>query len=403
MTFRKILFWLHLIAGCIAGTIILVMSATGLLLTYERQILARADRGAYQISNPPSSRLSIDDLLTRMEGELTPNSSLVIRSNPSEPVEISLGREGAVYASPYDGRVLGRSDPETRRFFQSITSWHRWLGADGEGRATAKAITGACNLAFLFIVASGIYLWLPKVWSRQHLRPIVWFRSNSSGKARDFNWHNVFGFWTAIPLLIVVASAVPMSYSWGNRLLYQMTGSEIPTFNGPPGEKGGGKGKAGPRKKRGGPPSEQREDRPMEREERRPSLNAPWTRAQQQVAGWKSISLRIPNRPSADVVFTIDTGDGGQPQKRSTLTLDPANAAVRKWETFDSTSPGRQLRSWTRFAHTGEYYGIVGQTIAGVACFAALMLVWTGIALALRRFAAWRTRRSAGIVVAASR
>ena len=43
MSFRKILFWTHLIAGCIAGAVVLTMSVTGVLLTYERQILAKAD------------------------------------------------------------------------------------------------------------------------------------------------------------------------------------------------------------------------------------------------------------------------------------------------------------------------------------------------------------------------
>jgi hypothetical protein len=38
-----------------------------------------------------------------------------------------------------------------------------------------------------------------------------------------------------------------------------------------------------------------------------------------------------------------------------------------------------------RFAHTGEQYGVVGQTVAGLASLAACFLVYTGIALAWRR------------------
>ena len=46
------------------------------------------------------------------------------------------------------------------------------------------------------------------------------------------------------------------------------------------------------------------------------------------------------------------------------------------------------------FAHTGEVYGIVGQTAAGVASLGGAVLVYTGIALSLRRFAAWRRRQT---------
>jgi hypothetical protein len=46
-----------------------------------------------------------------------------------------------------------------------------------------------------------------------------------------------------------------------------------------------------------------------------------------------------------------------------------------------------------RFAHTGEVLGIPGQTVAGLVSAGAVVLVWTGIALTLRRFAAWIKRR----------
>ena len=122
-------------------------------------------------------------------------------------------------------------------------------GREGEGRTTAKAITGACNLSFLLLVISGPFLWLPKQWTRQHLAPITWFRRGLSGKARDFNWHNVIGLWCAVPLFFVVLTAVPMSYTWANDLIYRMTGSEIPTA-----ARAGGRGGGGPEGRGAGGP-----------------------------------------------------------------------------------------------------------------------------------------------------
>lgn len=381
MTFRKLLFWLHLIAGAVGGLVVLVMSVTGVLLTYERQILAHFDRGQYQTPVPAdgSARLSADEIVARIR--VPRNSSLIFRAAPGEPVEVSAGRGEGFYVNPWDGRVLGAGDPDMHERFQKLRVWHRWLGTEGEGRATGKAITGACNFLFLFLVASGMYLWLPKIWSSRHLRPIVWFKGGLSAKARDFNWHNVFGIWMALPLLIIVATGLPMSYVWANNLLYTLTGSELPPQAGRgPGGRGGGRdgarevGKASPTAVRSS------------------SLAPLLARVQSDSPGWQSIAVRIPERSAADVVFTVDLGDGGQPQKRKTLTLDAASGSVKKTETFGDGSPGRRLRSWSRFAHTGEYYGIAGQTVAGLASFAGVMLVWTGLALALRRFFAWRAR-----------
>ena len=86
-----------------------------------------------------------------------------------------------------------------------------------------------------------------------------------------------------------------------------------------------------------------------------------------------------------------------QPQARYAMLLNPDTvvppSALCKMVAFADANPGRRLRMWARFVHTGEYYGILGQTVAGLASAGGVMLVWTGISLALRRFAAWKARR----------
>jgi len=42
--FRKIVFWLHLISGVIAGVVIFIMSVTGALLSFEKNITGYAER-----------------------------------------------------------------------------------------------------------------------------------------------------------------------------------------------------------------------------------------------------------------------------------------------------------------------------------------------------------------------
>src|SRR5690606_19630403 len=92
--------------------------------------------------------------------------------------------------------------------------------------------------------------------------------------------------------------------------------------------------------------------------------------------------------------ISVDEGYGGQPQYRTTLTIERKTATIARRETFDDLGPGRRLRSWLRFAHTGEIYGFPGQTIAGLVSAGGAVLVYTGIALALRRWWAWRRRPS---------
>ena len=94
-------------------------------------------------------------------------------------------------------------------------------------------------------------------------------------------------------------------------------------------------------------------------------IEGAWQVAERQVSGWRTISLRIPSSEKAPLAFTIDQGYAGQPQKRITLTLDRQTNSVLKAESFASFDAGRRARTWLRFVHTGEYYGLAGQTIAG--------------------------------------
>ena len=68
MLFRKIVFWLHLVAGLISGIAIGIMCFTGTALAFEKQIVAWSERDARQISAPApgQSRLALDELTRRV-------------------------------------------------------------------------------------------------------------------------------------------------------------------------------------------------------------------------------------------------------------------------------------------------------------------------------------------------
>jgi uncharacterized iron-regulated membrane protein len=383
MRLRKIVFWMHLIAGLIAGSVVLVMSVTGVLLAFERQLTEWADRDLRVIPPVPGApRLSIDALIAGIrtaEPDAAP-SGLTLRSDPAAPVAINLGRERTVFVNPYTGAVLGEGSKQAREFFRSVTNVHRWLGTPEKGRAVGRGITGACNVAFLFLVVSGFYLWWPRKGAKNAGRAIVLPRTRLRGKALYFNWHNATGFWCAPILFFIVLSGVLMSYPWATNLVYRLTGSEPPPS----------------RSAAGRSPGPAKENNFIPRD-----IDRLWTMAEQRVPEWKTISVRFETSPTAPLSFSIEKGYRGRPDLRSQLTLDSKTGEVVRWEPFSSFNLGRQLRTWARFVHTGEAGGPLGQTIAGLAAAGAALLVCTGFALAWRRFRE-RKRRSQPIRVSES-
>ena len=373
--FRDVIFWLHLTAGLLAGVIIFIMCVTGALLAFERQTIEAFESDARWVKVQAGvTRVEPAKVLAKVieaRPEAKP-SAIAIKNEAGAAWEVSLGREGAVFADPYTGKMTGESNKGVRASMSMLRDWHRWVALSGDQRPIGKAITGASNLLFLFLAISGIYIWFPRNLVWKAVKPVIWFRRGQHGKARNFNWHNTIGFWTSLFLIIFTLTATVISYQWASNLLYTLTGNDVPQQQG-----------SGPQGQQQG------QEVPFTVPE---NVNAVWGQSEQQAPAWRSISLRLPVTNNS-AVFTIDEGIYWNIFGRSTLTINTADASVSKWDPYGERNAAAQLRSWFRFTHTGETGGILGQLIGIIACVGGAFLVWTGFSLAFRRFGNFLKRR----------
>jgi uncharacterized iron-regulated membrane protein len=379
---RTIIFWMHLAAGVTAGVVIFIMSVTGALLAFQRQILSVLERNQRWVDVAPGARRLDAGALVHAAAAARPGVqpvSLTLEADPAAAALVAFGQAGNVYVDPYTGAILGVGSAPARAFFRTMTDWHRWLGRNGEGRNSARSITGASNLAFLGLAVTGLFLWWPRQCTAARVRNAMRLDLIARGKARDFNWHTVIGFWCAPVLIILTATGVVISYPWATNLVYRVSGSPSPAASQTPSAPASVPASSASRVA--------------------PAVNVPgnlghlWNRAADQMPGWGSMVMRLPARSGAPVSFTITDAAHWNQFARSQLTLDGKTGDVVRWEPYAATSRGQKVRGWMRFAHTGELGGVFAQAVAGVACVGGAFLVWTGLALALRRVRAWRTAK----------
>jgi uncharacterized iron-regulated membrane protein len=383
---RPVLFWAHLAVGIATGAVVLIMSFTGVLLTYQRQITewsAGSQAGVRPAADAP--RLPLDTLLARARAaapEGARPTALTVRADPNAPVSVGVATRHNVYVNAYTGAVAEAS-PRLREFFLDTERWHRSL-ATGESLrdATGATVTGACNLAFLFLVLSGLVLWWPRQWTWRAFRAVLLFQRRANGRQRDWNWHHVLGIWSAPALAAVVFSGVFISYQWPQRLVQRVTGSPAPAEA----------ERAGPaREGRGGARGEGAASA-------RPAVaSAPldtlWARAAREVPGWYSVQLRLPRPGDGRVTATVSRTSAMRPDQRVQLTFDASGGTIRERQRYEEFDSARKFRSWMRGLHTGEVAGVAGQTIAGLVSAAAVVLVYTGFALTWRRLRTSLSRR----------
>ena len=369
---RKVVFWGHLTAGLVAGVFVLMMSVTGVLLTYESQIVHWATARA--IEAPAGAVALSPEEIVAATGAV-PGQSLVLPREPGGLVELRQGRS-SVALDPYSGTELDGAGDGVAAFFRSVTALHRWLSFSGPTEVGGWLVDAA-NLLFLGLVVSGLYLWLPKTWKWRRVKMnLVFRRGLPNAQARDYNWHHVLGFWALVPLFVIVLTGVIMSYGWANAALFAALGEEVPQGRG----RGAVSQEFAARKLSGAPLG----------------YAALLDAAGVARPDWTTAAIVLPETGAGAVQVTLDGGNGVAPAQRSELVLDRATGEILS-EDAVTGSAGMRARMWARFAHTGQYYGIIGQTVAGLASLAAMVLVWTGMALGLRRLLRMRRLRRAAV------
>lgn len=378
--FRKIIFWSHLVAGVSAGLVILMMSATGVVIAWEYQMIEKADMKMTAAKQTDGSRISLDQAMVIAAAELGRDvSGVTVRNDPAAPYQVTYDRRGGVYIDAYTGEVLGTGSQGVRDFLAPIRSWHRWFNVNGEGRDTARFITGASNVIFLFLLLSGVYIWLPRIFTRAQLKMRILFqKKHMNSQVRDNNWHHVFGFWSLIPLILIVVSATLFSYPSVKGFVGNIAsepGAEPQRGGGGGGMGGGGMGGGGAPVVTVSVPSGATSL----------SLDQLLETTKAKADGWHKISVTPARNESSAVDMKINFSGAIQPTKETTWSVDPYSGEVLKEQGWEQMTRQQKVDQFFRRIHTGEFFGFAGQTLAAIVSLFACFMVYTGFALAWRR------------------
>ena len=385
---RAVVFRLHLSVAVGAGAVVLMLAATGVVLSLEEAVTGLAERRHFVAAEGGLERLAPEVIV---EAAGLAATSLRYSADVRAPVRVYEGRDRYARVDPYAGRVFGQGPGRLERFFEGVHNWHRWFNVSSGSVRRARAVTGAVNVAFLFLLLTGPILWMPRPISRRSLANVAVLRPRARGAWRDLNWHQVVGIWSVLPLAVIAATGVTTSYPGVGDRVYPVVGRVVPV-EAWPGGAGVGAGEEGAGEEVG---AGQDARQPDQGEAPGADLGAALATAEAWAPAWRTIILNVPRPSDREVRVEVQGGRAGQPHRAGVLTVDAATGAARDWESFAADTPGRRAQEFLRHAHTGEYWGLGGQLLAGLFSLAAALMVWTGLSLAIRRARRFvRLRRS---------
>ena len=179
------------------------MSVTGVLLMYEKQIIAWADQREYRAAppSPGAARLPDESPARGSPRDARPAfpPRVTFRADPTRPGSVRVSdAKRRVYVNPYTGEVLGAGIARGVRDFLPRRSRTGIAGSARTAKTapTGRAITGRLQPGVSVPRHAAASISGCRETGRgRSVRAVTWFRGGLAGKARDFNWHNVFGFW----------------------------------------------------------------------------------------------------------------------------------------------------------------------------------------------------------------
>ncbi|BAU90833.1 PepSY-associated TM helix domain-containing protein [Methylorubrum populi] len=381
---RTALFRLHWALGLTAGLVLALMGFTGALMSYEEAITALANRDRTQIGaaqdRPP---LAPSALAARIEAQ-HPGERVAALTLPGDPgrsavVRFARNRAGgerspSVYADPTDGTVLGAVRLEG--FFGTVRALHRWLLLPGEGKGWGRTITGACAVALLIFLGSGLYLRWP---GRHGWR--VWLRPNLArpGRARWWSLHAVAGTWLLPVYAVSALSGLWWSYEWYRAgATWLLTGQVAGQVTGQVTAKA-------PKERSVGPSETRAADRKPS--EGPPAIDAAWTAfTATHIAALATLTLPGPEASAIRIRWYAPDA-----ALRNEASYDARTGAVLDDRRADAASLGQRIADNMLEVHRGRFFGAPAALLFCLAALALPGFFATGLTLyALRRRAGRR-------------
>ena len=383
---KKALRKIHLWLSVPTGIIITLVCFSGAMLVFEKEITEAIKPELYFVKEAKGEPIPMQQLMEKVEETLPDSvsiSGVTVFADSTRTYQVSLSkpRRASIYVNQYTGEVTGRS--ERLPFFNTMFHLHRWLLGSSSG--VGKLITGICTLVLVFILITGILMWLTN-----RNKPLKASLAIHVTKGWGRFWHDLHvagGIYTTIFLLAMALTGLTWSFSWYRTGFYACFGVESSEKGGAHGEGGNshgeGRGSRGEGRYTHGDGRNNHEGKRGEgRGFHRRSPYRHWDDVLNEVAlknpGYQQITLKP---EVAEVV------PEGRLSMRATdkYSYDRRSGEITDVQLYSAGKKDTKVRSGVYMVHTGSWGGIITRILNFLAAFIGATLPLTGYWLWFRR------------------
>ena len=231
---------LHLWLGMASGIVVLILSITGCIYVFSIEITEALRNDAIYVSEVKQATIPVsklwDDTQNKI-GNKTKISSVKISNDPKKTWIFGCykANEGAltyfglidyyqsIYVNPYSGEIMAIYDEEMDFFnIVKFIHWSLLIATD-----LGQQIVGWSTFIFVIMLIIGIILWWPKNKAARKQRFKFQWKSTTQWKRKNYDIHNIFGFYIASIALIIAFTGMVWAFTWFQATVYTLASGTV--------------------------------------------------------------------------------------------------------------------------------------------------------------------------------
>lgn len=239
--FRIINDWLHLWLGLASGIVVFIVSITGCLYAFQKEISRITQPYQFvpvetQPYLPPSRLKHIAELHQFGDKAGKPGKIINAIQYPGKgKAAIATYRDKKtgymmIYLDPYSGSVLKVKALE-KDFFRIILTGHYnlWLP-----RETGQQVVCWGTMIFVVLLITGLVMWWPRNLRKANVNKSFKVKWKASFKRVNYDLHNVLGFYVFTGALIIAITGLYFGFKWVPKTIYWVAsgGKQLPERRG---------------------------------------------------------------------------------------------------------------------------------------------------------------------------
>lgn len=228
MPFKKTILKIHRWLGLTSGLVVFILGVTGCIyafidelkpVVYKQRMFVEVPAGAQRLPMNvimEKAQAAVGDAYKLQLAEVPTGAdrSVSFRTLKVNPDGFSYATYMEyfyrIYVDPYTGKVL-KVENTKWEFFNTVVNLHINLLL---GPKIGGTIVNWSVIIFVVMLISGIVLWWPsnKAAAKQRFR-FKW-KESTKWKRKNYDLHNILGFYSLLVLLIIAVTGLVISYPW---------------------------------------------------------------------------------------------------------------------------------------------------------------------------------------------